>query len=108
MEVILTGSEVTVRYQEPTTNKDGSPLVDMDHTSIYSKVGDLTEKVGDQPASSINGGGSIEFKFIANVGADQEANVDVWATAFDLAGNESDPSPVNTVRIDHLPPAAPL
>lgn len=103
----LTGSEITVTYQEPTTNKNGSALTDLAKTTIYAKSNGTTDKIKDVNATSATGGGTITESFIVAVGPDQEADVEVWATATDVVGNESDKSASITVRVDHLAPASP-
>lgn len=108
MNATLTGSEVTLTYQEPSTNEDGSPLSDLAHTSIYFSLDGVISKVMDVPATSPNGGGNVEKKFVVPIGEKKEATVILWATASDLTGNEGPKSTEVTVRIDHLAPNAPV
>lgn len=105
--VTVTGTQVTVTYDEPTTNEDGTALVDLDHTSIYYDMGSGTVKAIDVPATSLTGGGTISQIITVPVLAQQEANVSIWATAIDLVGNESVNSSVVVTRIDRLKPSPP-
>lgn len=113
IDATVVGTEVRVDYTEPTTNANGTPLIDLDHISVYYQVNpDLTPpgeevKDRDEPASSPTGGAANSVNVTVPVGADQEAFADLWVTAVDDVGNESGPSPKARVQIDHLPPAAP-
>lgn len=107
MNATVVGAEIEVSYNEPTANADGSPLVDLDHTSVYVDSGSGPTKVTDIPASSPNGGGAITQRFSAPIANGQEADVSVWATASDRSGNASAPSTVTVIRIDKLAPAPP-
>lgn len=108
MDVTLTGSEITINYSEPTTNKNGSALGDLEKTSIYTQIGADVVKQKEVPATSVSGGGAVSEKIVVAVSEDAEVDVAVWATASDKVGNESIPSQVFTVRIDHLAPSSPL
>lgn len=110
MEVIVAGSQATVSYKEPTTNKNGSPLTDLANTSIFKTIGGTKTKVLDIPATAPTGGGEISQTIDLAVGADEEVDVTITANATDLGGNSSDPAtdPSKTVRIDNLPPASPV
>lgn len=105
--VTVTGTEVTVVYTEPTTNENGSTLVDLNNTSIYYDMGSGTVKVADVPAISLTGGGTVSQVITIPVLDQQEANVNIWATATDLVGNESANSNVEVIRIDRLKPSPP-
>lgn len=113
IDATVVGTEVAVTYTEPTTNANGTPLIDLDHISIYYQVNpDLNPpgaevKDKDVPATSANGGGTATHNVTVPVGADQEAYADLWVTAVDDVGNESAPSDRDRVQIDHLAPAAP-
>jgi len=101
----VSGSQVDVSYTEPTTNADGSPLTDLDHTTTYYDNGDGPVNAHEEPATALTGGGNIAVQIIVPVADGEEANVDFWATATDQSGNESEKSPIDTERIDRLPPA---
>lgn len=101
----VTGAEVTVIYAEPTVNADGSPLVDLDHTTIFHDFG--AGGFLDVLATTLTGGGIITQTLTVPVLAGVEANVDFWLTASDTSGNESTDSPRVTLRIDRLAPGPP-
>ena len=104
-----TGTEVVVKYTEPTTNADGSPLVDLAKTKIYWViVGSTTPAVTiDVTATKATGGGIISQTLILPIAANKEADVQIWATATYKSGNESGPSVKEAVRVDRLPPGEP-
>lgn len=110
MDVTVKGSELTITYREPTTNKNGTPLLDLEKTSVFTTIGGVKTKVVDVPASKATGGGDISQKTTVDVGVDAEADVIVTTNATDLGGNSSDPAtdPSKTVRIDNLPPSSPV
>lgn len=103
----LTGSEVNVSYDEPTTNADGSPLTDLKETSVYYDVGLGAVKIKTNPAATPSGGKSITNTFVIPVSTGVAAVATLWATATDTSGNESAKSANISVRIDRLAPAAP-
>lgn len=107
MEIILSGREITLRYTEPTENRNDTPLTDLDHTSIYTVIDGTKAKIKDVPATALTGGGSIEEKFIVEVGEDQEVDVEIQVTASDGVGNESTPPLSAVKRIDNLAPKSP-
>jgi hypothetical protein len=103
-----TATEVTVEYDEPVTNADGTPLQDLKETRIYYQMGSAAPTLAvTVPATALTGGGHIVQKVAVPVGPNQEADVVFWATAVDTSGNESVRSSSVTVRIDRLPPAPP-
>ena len=103
----VTGTEVTVGYDEPTQNTDNSALTDLDHTTIYYDKGAGPVAEATVPATAPTGGGTITTTITVPVLAGEEADVNFWVTASDQSGNESVPSPVITQRIDRLSPKAP-
>ena len=108
MEVLLNGNEITVSFTEPTTNKNGTPLKDLARTSIYTKIAGAVAKQLDVTASGLTGGGSVSKKITVSVAEDEEVDVEVYATASDISGNESVSSVSTVVRIDRMAPAAPV
>ena len=107
-DATLTGSQITVTYTEPTTAANGQPLQDLRDTRVYLQLsGEGPGLAATVPASQVQGGGTISSVIVVPVGPMEETDVGVWATATDLAGNESERSEQKTVRIDRLPPAAP-
>lgn len=101
------GTEVSVEYTEPSTNNDGSPLIDLDHTTVYYDIGSGAVEANQVPASSPSGGATITTSITIPVSIDQEVDADVWATASDEVPNESLPSNTVVVPIDRLAPASP-
>lgn len=108
MPVSQTPQGLLVEYTEPSTTKTGTPLTDLDHTTIFFDLGSGPQKAVDVPATSANGGGAISQVIQVPVGADQEADVSITVTATDTSGNESTPSNSVAVRVDTLPPASPV
>lgn len=108
MKFLVHGTQIDVEYNEPTQNTDNSPVTDLHHTSIYYDMGSGPVLVVELPASLNTGGSLVQYSFIVPVTANQEANVNFWATASDSSGNESAPSEVITLRIDRLAPKAPF
>lgn len=110
MEVLVKNTNnVSFIYKEPTLNKDGSPLADLKETRAHAQVGSGPSSVVKiQPATALTGGGDVQVDAVLPVLEDQEADVQCWVTAVDLAGNISTPSNIVTVRIDRLAPANPI
>ena len=103
-----TGAVLSVSYNEPSQNADGSSLDDLDHTNVYFQVGsDADVKGPNVPASSVAGGAAISTSVTVPVAAGQQASVTISASAMDVSGNESPRSASITKRIDRLSPAAP-
>jgi len=107
LDATVSGTEITVTYTEPGSNKTGTPLTDLDYTTIYVSPEGGTDFTAQVNATSPTGGGNIVEKIIVPVLVDEEVNVRVWATATDTSGNKSIDSNVATKRIDRLAPAAP-
>lgn len=107
IDASVTGVQVTVTYQEPGTSADGSPLSDLSHTTIYHNFGGPKIEAARAPAAAPSGRGLITQTITIPVAENQEVNVEIWATATDLSGNESGESSRVVKRIDRLAPAAP-
>lgn len=104
----LSGFDVQLHYNEPTTNSDNSPLVDLDHTTVWYDAGAGIIKGVDVPATSLTGGGlNVSATVSVPIAVGQEKDVIFWVTAFDKTGNESIRSNTVTVRLDRLAPAPP-
>ena len=108
MKNTLHGTELTLEYQEPTANEDGSGLTDLSHTSIFYDMGKGPVNVVDLPAALNTGGGAVSYSFTVPVLDKQENNVAIWATATDTSGNSSAPSEPLNIRIDRLAPNPPF
>jgi hypothetical protein len=94
----VTGSEVTVKYDEPTTNVDGSALVDLEYTSISADIGSGFVWIMNVVATAPTGGGSITQKVMIPPVTEGLIGVE----ALDEVPNRS---PMVTVPYDALPPA---
>lgn len=99
---------ITLQYTEPSQNADGTPLRDLDHTTIYYDVGAGEVRAADVPASSPAGGGTITHKIIIPIAASKkEVTARIWVTGTDKSGNESTPSQVVSTRLGKTAPVAP-
>ena len=107
LTLTLSGTEIKVEYNEPTTNADGTSLMDLDKTTIYYDKGQGTVKAGDILTTRVTGGGTINTTVTIPITNGQEADVSVWATATDKSSNESAKSNIGIIRIDRLPPSPP-
>ena len=101
------GAEITIEYGEPTINSDGSVLKDLAKTTIYYNIGSGPVKAAYIPATINTGGGTIIHKIILPVSQVEEVTADLWATASDTTGNESEKSNIVRVVADMLPPSPP-
>ncbi len=119
MTFLVTGTEVSFEFTEPTTNDPPPPLLptplsDLSHTNVYFQIKSnnpalVTPPTKGQnlPASAPTGGGIKAGTVTVPVMDGQEADVTFWPTATDLSGNESARSIEVVKRIDRLAPAAP-
>lgn len=107
IDASVTGIQVTVTYQEPTTSADGAPLSDLSHTTIYHNFGGPKVEAARVPATAPTGGGTITQTITIPVPESREADIEIWATATDISGNESTESVRVSKRIDRLAPDAP-
>lgn len=107
MPATVTPEGIKVEYTEPTTNENGTPLTDLAKTTIYYDIGAGPVKAVDVPATAPTGGGAISQVITVTIAENTEVDVQIWATATDLSGNESEKSAIATVRVDSLPPNAP-
>lgn len=108
-DVTVTGAQVNLSYQEPTTNKTGTPLSDLGKTTGYysAPIGSAPVSCVTTPATSANGGGIITALCVVPILKDQEADVRFIVTATDKTGNESDQSAPVDKRLDFLAPSSP-
>jgi len=116
---LVTGTEVSFEFTEPTTNDPPPPLLptplsDLSHTNVYFQIKSnnpalVTPPTKGQnlPASPPTGGGIKAGTVTVPVLEGQETDVTFWVTATDLSGNESLPSLKTIKRIDRLSPAPP-
>jgi hypothetical protein len=104
---VPTGTEVTLTWQEPSYNTDGTPLTDLAKIRVYDNHTGVTSMTKEVPASGPTGGATGSTIVTVPVVAGQERTVIFYLTAVDDDGNESPPSNTKTVNIDKLSPAAP-
>jgi hypothetical protein len=105
----LTGAEITVSWDEPTVNANGSPLLDLSKCFVEWKYStDATWVRGpEKPATAPTGGGlNVSAILTVPVTDGMERDVEVGVRAQDLSGNISEPT-VKSIRVDRLAPAAP-
>ena len=103
--VTPTGTILTVDYEEPATNTNGSLLTDLKETAVfYAFPGQAVTLCVTTTASRPTGGGHVSVACTVPVSEGQELDVTVTATASDLSGNRSAPSDPVVTRIDRLAP----
>jgi len=95
-------------YKEPSTNVNGSPLIDLDHTEIFVDVGAGPAKVMDVPASSPNGGGDVVQILQNPFSEGQEGTVTAFSIAVDDNGNQAVKGGEATADVDFLAPSPTL
>lgn len=92
-------------YKEPSTNKDGSPLKDLDRVEVFVDIGTGPVLAISVPASAPTGGGD-QVVIISNpIVEDQEAVVNVHSVAIDDNNRRSEIGGQASVEVDNLPPA---
>lgn len=98
----------TITGTEASTNEDGSPTMDLKHTTLYYQIddGELVFVV-DIPASSPNGGGDFGHILTVDVPVGSEVSIRAAGTSSDLVGNVSEHAYTNIIRIDKLAPGSP-
>ena len=102
-----TGATVSVSYQEPDTNADGTLLQDLDHTNVMGNLGTGTVFLSTVTATALAGNGNISTSFTVPVSSGTSKTFSIWATATDISGNTSLPSNTVILTIDRLAPAPP-
>lgn len=109
VEVTVDGTQVQASYQEPTTNKTGTPLTDLHHTTLFYAMPPTAAPTScnTTPASAPTGGATITATCLVPIVRDQEADVRFTVTATDTSGNQSDPSLAVDRRLDFLAPSPP-
>ncbi len=111
MDFLTDGILVTMTYNEPVDNTDGSALTDLHHTSVFYDLGAGPVNVVDLPASLSQGGGEIAYTFLVPILPGEVKDVSFTCTATDGNGNTSAPSTpmvVNLSNPERLAPAAPF
>ena len=103
--VTPTGTILTVDYDEPTTNADGTPLTDLKETVVfYAFPGQPPVLCVTTPATTPAGGLHRSVACTVPVTEGQEIDVTVTAVGGDLSGNSGAPSDPVVIRIDRLAP----
>lgn len=100
-----TDTIITVEYDEPTTNTDGSAVV-LTKTSIYWKIGTGIETRIDVPASRPQGGTHMVRQVNVPIAPNQGGTVTAQVTASN-ATSESSRSNAAILPIDRKSPAVP-
>jgi hypothetical protein len=97
--------EVTIQYDEPTLNADGSPLTNLAKTSIFCQI--PTEQpeqlIFDEPASQATGGGHVVRVLIVSAVSHRDT-VTCRATATNQLGAQSAYSEPVTGRVGKTHP----
>lgn len=106
-EAVVTGTTIDITYTEPVVNEDGSPLIDLQCTTIYYDRGEGPVVLESPKATNLSGGGEIAVTVTVPIGSGEEADVLLWSTATDIAGNEGPPGTIVERRIDRLAPGPP-
>ena len=104
--VTPTGTILTVDYDEPSTNADGTPLTDLKETVVFYAFPGLPPVLCvTTPATTTTGGVHRSVACTVSVVEGQDVEITVMATARDLNGNAGAPSDPVVTRIDRLAPA---
>ena len=96
-------SSLEISYVEPTTSADGSPLDDLQYTTVQLSVDGVDQGSVNIPATALTGGGVITHSFDVDQKPNTMAQVVVTVTASDEVPNVSEPLVYQTV-VDWLPP----
>jgi len=92
-----------ITYDEPTTNADATPLLDLGGTTLRVTADGVDQPIIDVPASAPTGGGSIAQDVTVPFTPNRLVSVDLAVTAYDTSGNVSEIEPLN-ITLDWLPP----
>ena len=79
---------VTVSYVEPRTNAKGQALRNLAKTTIYHDLGKGFVKYKDIPATSPQGGGSVEERVSFSLGKEHSIEATICITATNTNGQE--------------------
>jgi hypothetical protein len=83
---------MTIRYQEPTRNEDGTFITDLDRTEIYFEQLGVEYLIEIVPASNPTGGIVISRAFLVPVAILKDCFIKLYWRAFDQDGNMSQDS----------------
>ena len=96
-------SSLEISYVEPTTSADGSPLDDLQYTTVQLSVDGVDQGSVNIPATALTGGGAVSHTYSVTVKPNTVALAVVTVTASDEVPNVSEPV-VHQTTIDWLPP----
>ena len=95
--------QFTLGYNEPVLSADGSTLHDLKQTNInYTKNG-VPQPAIVVPATSLAGGGRIDYPLTLALAENESATFTFTVTAQDLTGNISTPNVLSTT-VDRVAP----
>ena len=87
------GIRFTMRWTEPTTKVDGTPLTDLAKTTLYYQINTAIPKAKDYPSKVSTGGISKTASLTPLMNCKSKLNVITWwVTATDTSGLISQPS----------------
>lgn len=99
--------ELTITYDEPTTNVDGTPLADMAYSTIYITSPAGTHKAPVIAAVDVHGGKHIQTPIQVNAPENTSTSIKMAVSATDLSGNEGPKSVEVEHILDRIGPAVP-
>lgn len=99
--------ELDATFTEPTVSSDGSPLTDLDYSTIYIITPAGTLKAPAIQESAATGGGVRAVKLLVDAPSNAKTTLRFAASSTDTAGNEGPRTAEVTVVIDRIAPAAP-
>ena len=99
--------ELNATFTEPNTNSDGTPLLDLDYSTIYIITPAGTIKAPLIQESNASGGGIQTVKIMVNAPSGVKTTLQFAATSTDTTGNEGQRTPEVTVVIDRIAPSVP-
>lgn len=102
--LLPSGVLIEVQYDEPTTFSDGTPLTNLQKTTIFYNMGQGSTTIKDVNASNLRGGGHIVTEVSIPILPSQEKTLTVWATATSTKGVTSIRSNVESLNVDRLSP----
>lgn len=93
--------DYNVSADEPTENKGGGALDDLDVIKFHFQEENLAIQIQDGPVSSPQGGGRTAITVtISDPPMCQKKTIQFWAIAVDTSGNPSEPTPKLAKTID--------
>ena len=109
VRLTATFTESTKDVDNTVDPADNPPLTDLNHSTIYVKVGVAPPaSVALIPATAKTGGGNISTTILVPALANAKTTFTAWVTETDDAGNEGPQSNVVTMTIDRVGPMAPI